>query len=1449
MIDTSTKTRKFRHLLLLWLLLMPLLTVCIAASTFAVQSVIPGTVTTVHADSPDDSSDDSSKSSSSSDDSSKSSSSTSNDASAWNTALSQLSESAVSENNQNKSSSSDTDNSSKKDQATFKAATSGGHYLNVWGFMGNGNTDVWEKNNNSSWTVSYNSLIEGAGDGAGDAYKVAGRFAYALQSTGLDQPVKSGFTSVGMIDKVGGWIMQLSYFVLDSAESLFKIALSILSAINPINWALYGAGSSNAVFSGLANTVHRLYELMKGVGWAICGIILAASLALAAMGVTVGTGTAHIGPGRALLNVFSNLLKRLFVWTVLPVFGLAFFGATIDNVKDAFETESNSVPNYAVYGAYVDYNNWVMNSRLGLPNDVTLNSSFDNKKAFPLTHSQILAINYKGAGINGLSNLYNTISSNGDALSNSSSSGNTGVDDYAKSVLKSWTSGSSITAADYASAADPDIRNAAKAANKKDNKKDAGSPDLSAELVKGKYNYNSTDQVTSANNSAIITGRTFRPNSNTMSGTDSSGGLSTLGTYAYMLTTASNDKMTIADTENLSNDVAQPEHRATVLVGTGIVSTGNLVWAFGMMVGLALLVVGYLLEVLKTIIQSIPAITMATLQTALMSLKGGVQFISVLAGLFIGVFGSAVMYLIAQLAYISVAEFSDSVITGQFATSFVNLVGMQGDTSVGRLASGASSTTVMGAANIAYGVFLLWLAYLLLRYRGVMVASMASLVEETVNKIMATFGNLSGQGSSGTRGAIMQNSNTDNTWANNAAGLAKTAGMGALFAGGTAGLSSLAKGAGSLGKAGSNKSTGKESAKEKEKNTNSRQNSNSSANKLGNAAERTNTGKGRNSANNNNSQNAANKLDNNRDNNLQNPEKTATANGLNDNANDQNQNGLQNTGYTPNDSTQNAGDMNSIGKNSELTDANNDQLYNTDANDLTNQDGDENGLNQDQNNLSQNDQGDTNQKGLTNNGLENQNSNESNLDQNSDNQTQASQNAGDELNENGDQNSLGQNENANGLDNSASDGIGQSSVGSDGLADRDNASTISAAVADSDMQQDHLADELGVGQNGMPDQNGLSGDTNTNNSLGDSNSNNALGDSNSENSVGDSNSGSMLGDSDATTNNALGDSSQNDSLGDNRNGDETQNSVGDSNSGSMLGDSDATTNDALGDSSQNNSLGDNRNGDETQNSIGDSNSGSMLGDSDAMANNALGDSSQNNSLGDNRNGDETQNSRATQLGSSLGDTNNSQSLGQATSNDLSTHVPVNSDMSAQDIQSQMGDIQNANVSANSANSLAAANPNNQTLSQRAETANNTLRSLQSNALSDYTQQAVSSGSPQSQWLSSDTSGKSISVGTADNAMNSVYNAQNDLGSATSRYGADSSQAKNAASHLDTVRQNAVKSGLSSKVVNDTKAVGSAHNAISENASNLMKGTWKPQVRSKSNSIAHLGNDTGRTIGI
>lgn len=1309
--DTSKRTRKFGHFALLWLLIMPLLTVCVMASTIAVESFVPGVVTVVHADPTDDSS-----WSSSSSDSSSSSSSTSNDASAWNTALSQLSESAV---GTNKSSSSDTGNSSNKDQATLDSDVKGHNYLNVWGFMGNGNTDVWEKNNNSSWTVSYNSLIGGAGNKIGDSYKVAGRFAYVLQSTGLDQPVKSGFTSVGVIDKVGGWIMQLSYFVLNSAQSLFKIALSILSAINPINWALYGSSSSNALFSGLASTVHRLYTLMKGVGWAICGIILAGSLSLAAMGVTVGVGTAHVGAGRALLNTFVNLLKRLFIWTVLPVFGLAFFGATINNVQDAFETQSNSVPNYAVYGAFVDYNDWVMNSRLGLPSDVTLTSSFDSKKAYPLTHSQILSINYKGAGVSGLSGLYNNVASNKAALADSTNSDNTNLNDYATSILKSWTSGSSITAADYASAADPDIRAAAKKAAGGSSKSN-GSPDLSSELVKNAYNNNSTDTVSDATSNGVITGNTFQSNSDTLSGT-AKGGLSTLGTYAYMLTTASDDKMTIADTENLSNDVAQPEHRATVLVGTGIVSTGNLVWAFGMMVGLALLVVGYLLEVLKTIIQSIPAITMATLQTALMSLKGGVQFISVLAGLFIGVFGSAVMYLVAQLAYISVAEFSDSLISGQFTGGAINVLSMYGNSSVGQLATSASATTIQGAANIAYGVFLLWLAYLLLRYRGIVVASLSSVVEETTNKIMATFGNLSGQGSSGTRGAIMQNSNTENTWGNNVAGLAKTAGMGALFAGGTGGLGSLAKGVGSLGKNSANKATGKDTAKEK--NNNSKQDTSSSANKLGNAASRTNAGNNTGTSaltnNKHQTQNAANKSDNN----LQNPEKTANGNGLStaDKDQGQNQNHLQNTSYAPNQSMQNAGDLNSIGDNDDLMNANQDQLYNADANNL--------------NDVNQNDQ-----NGDQNAGDE--------LIQNGDQNGLENQNVGDELTQNG----LGQDVNANDLGSSEN-----------GLYDGNNAATTSDAIEDSAMQQDQIADKLGVGQDGSSIQDALTGDNNT------------LGDSNSSNS-------------------------------------------------------------AIG----NNNL---------DNSIGDSNNGSAIGDSTNNANNLLGDNNQNSQLGDNLNGNDNQDLRATQLGSSIGDTTNAQNLGQSTANDLSTNVPVNSDISAQTIQSQMGDIQNASAAANTANSLASANPTNQTLSQRAEVADNELSSMQSNALRDYNQQAISSNAPQAQWLGSNADGKSISVGTADNAMNSVYNAQNNVGSATSRYGADSVQARNAEAQLGSARQNAVNSGLSSKVVNDTKAVNAAHNVISENASNLMKGTWKPQASNKLNSVSHLGNDTGRTIGI
>ena len=198
-----------------------------------------------------------------------------------------------------------------------------------------------------------------------------------------------------------------------------------------------------------------------------------------------------------------------------------------------------------------------------------------------------------------------------------------------------------------------------------------------------------------------------------------------------------------------------------------------------------------------------------------------------------------------------------------------------------------------------------------------------------------------------------------------------------------------------------------------------------------------------------------------------------------------------------------------------------------------------------------------------------------------------------------------------------------------------------------------------------------------------------------------------------------------------------------------------------------------------------------------------------------------------------------------TANTLNS-IPVNNNVTASSVQSKMGDIHQAQGAANRANSLASANPSNKTLQLQAQDAQQNLSNLQNGAMRDYNSQAISSKMPQNDWLSSGVDRSNMSVGTANNAMNHVYDAQQNLSQVSDRYGASSPQAAHAQQELKQARAAAVHSGLDSSVVNDAKAVSVAHAQISENASQIMNGTWSPQ---NNGGVAHLDTGSTRTIGI
>lgn len=1257
----------------------------------------------VYADTTNDNKESSSESSSSDSSTSDSSSSSSSDSSSdmnstsespWNKAIIDLASSSsftkLIDNSENNDS--DDNSAERADLGTILSSGENRNALNAWGFMGPENTGVWEKSTNASWSSSYDKLVNATakvGNTAYDtkvvpvnnAYKQSARFAYVMQSLGLDKPVDTGLDGGDntTLNKVLGNVMQIAYVVMDSMEGLFRLALDILSKVTPISWAVNGTPGTGP-FAGLAQLVREFYYWFHEIGIGMVGMIFAVTLALAAFGVTIGTGNnARVGQTKAIVNTFVDLLKRFFIFVYLPIFGILMWQYTVDSAKTAFSSTDSSVPNYAVFGAFVDYQQWVMNSRMALPSGINFQSSFSSNNLTSLTHEDILKINRYGAGYTELSTLGMT--TNSDAIKTTSSdTNNSNLSNKAKHMLSSWASQDTMTAADYASAMDASIIKslAAEAGTDVDKLKNV---DISEELVKSTYNTNATNYVTGSDADSYFKNDGNQEYDGVLEAKEP-GGLSTLGMYVYLLSKADKNNIGITNTEKLSSKVTMPAHQSVILVGSGIEGTARLVWAFGMIVGLALLTIGYIWEVLKSFVLAIPSLSVATITTGLGSKRSAIRFVGILGGLMVGVFGSAVMFLIANMAFISISSAIDAGFRS-FVVGSLNLFGTT-STSAGMLASGTTVRMSNSAFDIAYGVFLLWLAIQLIKARADVVAYFSSMIEETVNKVLYTFGNLTGQGSTGTEGAISNNTNssTSSTMLNTLGTAAKLGAMGAIGAGGVSGLKDLMSNSSSSKSDSKNSSNSKDKENSKNNTATQQLGAKSSANKQGTAAQRLGLQGGASNGN------------------------GATVSNLSNNKND---------------------------------------MHDGDTMPVM----DDNG-----NQVGTMDQDEFNTNASSDQGLNNQ------FDSN--------------VNDQDDQNSIGQDGNVNNdMNQFAGDSTSQ-------LGDSANSNL---------MPSDTSSLSSDAGNNMLNN-----GDANNNAFMG-SDENMSVNDSSTlgDNAVNNSDTNSVLGNSD-TNNNAFMNSG--DTIGMNSNGD----NVGLDNSSIDQGQGDLSMNnfDAQRQEAYSNMIGNNT--------------------SDTYQGNGNGNGIANTSFGDQN------------LGNS-----SMQNSANADVNDSNMFVPVNSSVSAMDVSSRMGDVRNASDVVNNANQMSSLNPSNKTLQSQALTATNNLKDVQSGVMNTYNSQPVSSDTLQSSWMGNNVDSSNVSVGTANNALNSVYNAQSNLNNVASRYGTDSNQFKEASSQLSSVRQDAVKAGLDSKLVNDTGAVSSVHSALNKDTASVMAGTWKPVQQTDNSS--------------
>lgn len=1148
--------------------------------------------------------------------------------SAWNQALNDLGGSDSKDKDQGGGSKSKEEQA--KEAVTWQDIRLAG---NAWSFMGPTNRRVWQGNNRSSTSAAYSQFIDMANEKDSTKqlykYKPAARYAYLLYAMGLDQPVKAGFASTGSAAIIGGFIEQVSYGALIFSQKAFDWAITVINMINPITWVIYGT-SQISYFQPLAQWLNQLYNILKNLGLTISVMILLASMAAAAMGIRIGSSARQYSASGMAVNLkdsFVVFLKRLLGQVVMPIMCLSVFGSVTSQMSDLFDTQANSVPNYAVYGSLLDFDSWVTKTNLKVPaslqgNDGPFISSFDSHKMGILTHADLVQLNRDGAQISELSALSANLS-NAQVLNNTKQpTVSDPLTEQAQGMISAWRKGTTLTAADYASSqmygsggVIAQAKSMGDGAKKDDNNGDdmPSDEDIAKALETPKFANNG------GLNASGTAGAPFTSSGNK--------GLSTLGTYAYLLTTASDDKISTANTDQLNNDVALPQHHSVVMAGSGIQGIGNFVWSIGMMAGLALLVFGYLAELVKTIIEAVPALSMSTLQSAAGSIRGQLTMIGTVAGVTCGVVGSAIMFQIAQSAFIGFASSADQLVSQgtNFAGKLTSMAMLGAPSGVAELSSGVSTATLNGTLNLLFGLFLLWLAMLLLKYRSIVVTGLASLVEESLEKINRSFA-----GDASFRGTVTSSSGAKNTISNSmASGMSSLAGLGtrAAVAGAVLGGGAHAakEGLNALtGNHGKHDKDGKAAQSEKERQA-SRERINSMARgsqaqgKLGDAASRTKQDKDQ-------------KANNGMGNYLGSNKAMLGMNGT---------------------SLNNPGEMAAMGgqMNPNASQADKHQM------------GDQHQNNQQLQNLSH----------------------------------QANQ--GDQHQQNGDQ-------------------VDQSQLG-----DQDQSNQL----------QD-LANQT-------------------------SNDNLAEGDQSQDLGMGD----------------------QNGDFVDLTQGDQLQNLA-----------------------NQNGGLDLNQNQGDT-----------------------IGGQAQNT------------------IGNTIGGTQNQSSL-RSLANGQATNV--NHGMNATAIRSQMSSIANANQRANHLQSLAQKQPQNQTLAQQAQQAQQSLQHLQTNALQSYNQQAVGNNTPQASWLGQGVNGQNMSVGTANQALSSVYNAQQQLSQAQSQYGMGSSMTQAAEQNLAQARQAAVDQGLSSQLVNSTQDVTKAHDMIAENATQLMQGTWQSNTTS-GGDVSHLGQSGSRVLGM
>ena len=649
---------------------------------------------------------------------------------------------------------------------------------NAWSFMSADNDAFWAIGNQTSAT--YHVTARNGGADSTDHYpSVEGRQAYKamveathlpyiMNELGLDNSFSQGFNyqKHSTFELWGANLMQLFYGLTKFVNDSFAWVLNILSQLNPFNLIIQRnlSGLQNQHFGALGAFLGDIYNGGTKFGATFAAMLAGFGITLAAMGLQVGQ-SARTSQGRGMLAAGIDLVKRFFIILILPLFlGLAY--TDLMNLASGLFSNAGYAPgNYAVYSTMTSFEDMVSHGRLNfspefiqkglLPNEQGKVSSAYMTAAY-LNHRSTLAVN-ADFGRSGAKELMEATNGTDNNSTQNMFVADKGAEDgqaSAMNMLRDYAANRTYAASDFASAITPGIPSKNKALSKQlEQNKDMQDPtDLKSKMYSENGNLHAGGK--SFTDPGVVGNSTI---STPQSLAQSQGGLSTIGMYNYLRSVTVLSKIHESSTYKQNNEVSNPQHFSVNFVGSGSLRYANILFALCLMGSMAFIAVGTLWFIIKALIDAIPGSFSGVIQGAFGSLAGGVRAVGAFFGFFIAFGVTGIFY---QLSFKSVVAFISA-----FESFFMtNASGSTGDTmSMSAIKlfgfNGHAPTQVVGAINlssaeftavtVAESMLMMYIVIMLFKWRRDIITGMSAAINNSISRILQSFGAITGKGSTG----------------------------------------------------------------------------------------------------------------------------------------------------------------------------------------------------------------------------------------------------------------------------------------------------------------------------------------------------------------------------------------------------------------------------------------------------------------------------------------------------------------------------------------------------------------------------------------------------------------------------------------------------------------------------------------------------------------------------